>query len=190
MALNYPLRWPEGVERTPINSREPGKFRTGEREALANVRKSLEAFARESGKPLTELTATANQDFFGKLTGGDAAVAVWFTWDGLGVCLAVDRYQTVGANLQALHHIIEARRTELRHGTLTMVRQTFAGFLAIAGPSSPWAVLGIPPGSPADTIRTAYLKLAKAAHSDAGGSDAAMAKLNNARDAALKEVTQ
>jgi hypothetical protein len=52
----------------------------------------------------------------------DPGVAVWFTWDGLGVCIAVDRYQTVEANLQAIHHIIEARRTELRHGTLALVR--------------------------------------------------------------------
>ena len=31
----------------------------------------------------------------------------------------------------AIHHIIEARRVELRHGTLALVRATFAGFLAL-----------------------------------------------------------
>jgi hypothetical protein len=55
----------------------------------------------------------------------DPGVAVWFTWDGMQVCIAVDRYQKVASNLQAIHHIIEARRVELRHGTLALVRASF-----------------------------------------------------------------
>jgi CheY-like chemotaxis protein/uncharacterized protein YegP (UPF0339 family) len=49
------------------------------------------------------------------------------------VCIAVDRYETVEANLQAIHHIIEARRVELRHGTLALVRATFSGLPRAAG---------------------------------------------------------
>jgi hypothetical protein len=32
----------------------------------------------------------------------------------MGICIAVDRYLTVEGNLQAIHHIIEARRTYAR----------------------------------------------------------------------------
>jgi hypothetical protein len=129
----------------------------------------------------------------------DPGVSVWFTWDGMQVCIPVDRYQTVEANLQAIHHIIEARRVELRHGTLALVRATFTGFLALPAPTAKreWRdVLGLRsagyPSAPQpitiERINEAYRRLAKLRHADAGGSDEAMAELNVARAEALKEI--
>jgi hypothetical protein len=48
-------------------------------------------------------------------------------------------------------------------------------------------VLGVKPDATTAEIKTAYRLRAKSAHSDAGGSDAAMSRLNVARDQALKE---
>ena len=107
------------------------------------------------------------------------------------VCIPVDRYASLAANLQAIHHIVEARRVELRHGTLALVRATFQGFAALPAPGGgrPWrTVLGLGPRPTPDEVQTAYREKAKAAHPDAGGSTAAMAELNAARDAALKEI--
>lgn len=189
----YPLAWPATMPRH--KSREAGQFRTSLSGALKNVRVSLQAFARDSGKPLADLVISSNVTLSGKPE--DPGVAVWFTWDGLQVCIPVDRYRTVEANLQAIHHIIEARRTELRHGTLALVRATFSGFQALPAPGSKrtWRqVLGLDNNARREPvnreiIEARFRELAKELHPDkSSGSTDAMAELNRAREEALEEV--
>lgn len=189
----YPLCWPETMPRQ--KSREKGQFRTTLSGALNNVEGSLKAFARDSGKALTSIVMSSNVTL-GRSRPDDPGVAVWFTWDGMQVCIPVDRYQTVEANLQAIHHIIEARRVELRHGTLALVRATFTGFMALPAPGTKrdWRdVLGLNADERTRVNRTIiegrYRKLAAERHPDrASGSKEAMAELNVARDEALKEI--
>ncbi|MEH3109046.1 MAG: J domain-containing protein [Agrobacterium cavarae] len=58
-------------------------------------------------------------------------------------------------------------------------------------PSDHWSrVLNVEATASPTEIKVAYRALAKKAHSDRGGSDAAMTRLNVARDQALKEVGQ
>ena len=186
MTVNsYPLAWPAGFPRT--KTREKGQFRTSFDAARNNVVKSLKAFAADSRKQITDPVLSTNVDLMDRLKDNDPGVAVWFTWDGMQVCIPVDRYLNAASNLQAIHHILEARRVELRHGTLALVRATFQGFVALPAPRSPWDILGVNPGSSADAIQSAYRAKARDAHPDSGGSTAAMAELNAARDAALKE---
>lgn len=193
-AAGYPLTWPETMPRQ--KSREAGKFRTSLSAALKNVEASLRAFGRDSGKNVTSIVLSSNFTL-GVSKPADPGVAVWFTWDGLQVCIPVDRYSTIEANLQAIHHIIEARRVELRHGTLALVRATFTGFAALPAPNAkrPWQeVFGvkgrvIPGQSLKDFIEREYRTLAKERHPDRPyGSDEAMAELNQARADALKEI--
>lgn len=96
---------------------------------------------------------------------------------------------TTEANLQALHHIIEARRVELRHGTLSLVRASLHGVEALPAPpgSQCWEVLGVPTTASASTIEEAYKRLASKHHSDKGGTAEMMAKINDALAKALKE---
>jgi hypothetical protein len=188
-AQAYPLHWPETFPRRPV--REAGQFKTSLNAALENVQRSLRLFGSDSGKKIEGLVISSNVTL-GAQKPVDPGVAVWFTWDGLQVCIAVDRYQKVEGNLQAIHHIVEARRTELRHGTLALVRATFQGFKALPAPAKRgWReVLGFHPNNrPAiSEIHQAYRGLALAAHPDKpGGSAEKMAELNAARDAALKE---
>lgn len=189
MTINaFPLSWPAGFPRTKTPER--GSFKTTLAGALNNVQDSLRRFAADSGKKLDGLVISSNVTL-GVQRPEDAAVSVWFTWDGLGVCIAVDRYLTVEANLQAIHHIIEARRVELRHGTLALVRASFAGFLALPAPDAKrtwWQVLGVQMDATADQIRAAYRRLASEHHPDKGGSASLMAELNAARDAALEAI--
>lgn len=184
------LTWPATMPRTktPVKS----QFRTSLNGALSNVRDSLFSFSRDSGKKIDGLVISSNVTL-GENKPTDPGVAVWFTWDGLSVCIAVDRYPRVEDNLQAIHHVIEARRTELRHGGLHIVRATFTGFAALPAPAAArsWReVLGFhttqQPGKSA--IDNAWRELARKAHPDAGGSDTAMAELNQARANALKET--
>lgn len=197
-AQAYPLQWPSGFPRWK-HGRSSGTFKTNFEAALRNVKKSLELFAKDSGKKIENPVLSSNIDFNPLTTNtgsrpADPGVAVWFAWDGLQVCIPVDRYDTPAANLQAIHHIIEARRVELRHGTLALVRATFSGFQALPAPKGKhWRdILGlshIPQVNISSaTIENKYRELARACHPDSGGSTEQMAELNNARDTALKEV--
>lgn len=188
MTINaYPLAWPTHIPRS--KSRESGRFSTTISKALDNVRRSIQRFANDSNKTVSGIVISSNYSL-GVSKPTDPGVAVWFTWDNLQVCIPVDRYTSVESNLQAIHHIIEARRVELRHGTLALVRASFMGFKSLPPLArSHWQVLGLEKANVTqDMIKDAYRALAAKAHPDAGGSADAMVELNAARDAALKEV--
>lgn len=182
----YPLHWPTGFSRA--KTREKGAFKSTLSAALNNVQDSLRLFGKDSGKTLDGLVISSNVSL-GESRPLDPGVAVWFTWDGLSVCIAVDRYLSVEANLQAIHHIIEARRVELRHGTLALVRATFAGFKALPAPSgtSWWQVLGVAPSATKDEVKAAYRALAARHHPDRGGSATRMAQINEAYEQSLAQ---
>ncbi|WP_127144089.1 J domain-containing protein [Pelagibacterium montanilacus] len=192
MTAAYPLQWPDHIERS--RTREVGRFKTTLPSALGNVETSLHRFASDSRKKISGLVISSNYSLAERKP-ADPGVSVWFNWDDMQICIPVDRYSSVEANLQAIHHVIEARRTELRHGTLALVRATFRGFQALPPPSADKAphwtkVLGLAANEavgPAD-IERAYRQLAKKRHPDHGGSDQAMAELNAARAAGLKAI--
>lgn len=185
----YPLHWPQGFPRAKF--RENSRFRSSYDTALGNVQKSLRAFASDSGKKLDHAIMSSNVTLTNHQP-SDPGVAVWFVWDGMQVCIPVDRYQSVPENLQAIHHIIEARRVELRHGTLALVRATFSGFQALPAPEGKhWRdILSLPKDSriDRDAVEKAFRSLAVERHPDKGGSADQMAELNNARETALREI--
>lgn len=186
-ATAFPLSWPTGFPRA--KARERGAFKTTLAGALSNVQDSLRRFATDSGKKLEGLVISSNVTL-GVQRPDDPGVSVWFTWDGMGVAIAVDRYASVESNLQAIHHIIEARRTELRHGTLALVRATFAGFLALPAPKGGhWTeILSLPKDARREDVKAAYRRLAMQCHPDKpGGSHERMSALNAAHEAALQE---
>lgn len=189
-ATAYPLTWPKQFPR--VKTREAGRFKTSLSAALKNVQESLRLFAADSDRKLEGLVISSNVTL-GAHRPADPGVAIWFEWDGLQVCIAVDRYSSVESNLQAIHHIVEARRVELRHGTLALVRATFTGFLSLPAPKgTSWReVLDIPSGvTPTkDELDKAYRRAASRAHPDkAGGSTEAMAAVNLAMDEARAEL--
>lgn len=166
----YPLTWPQHFPRAKY--RESGRFKTQLPNAIKNVHGSLRNFAGDSNKKLDGLVISSNVSL-GFDTPADPGVAVWFVWDGLQVCIPVDRYRSVASNLQAIHHIIEARRVELRHGTLALVRATFTGFLALPAPADArdwWDVLQCKRDASADIITNQYRRLRSEYHPDNGGS--------------------
>lgn len=186
MTQAYPLQWPPHFARSA--KRDHARFKTTLPAALKKVQNSLRLFANDSGKKLDNIVISSNYSL-GRESPADPGVAVYFTWDGIQVCIPVDRYPKLADNLTAIHHVIEARRTELRHGTLALVRASFAGFVALPPPGRPWRdVLEITGPATRETVMMAHRRLAAKCHPDKGGSDAMMSELNVARDAALREV--
>lgn len=182
----FPLVWPDGLPRT--ERKAASQFRTSLSAAVNNVKKSLAAFGSDTGKAVSDVSVTSNVGGIAFEGPKDTGVAIWFTWEGAQRCIAVDRYPKVEDNLQAIHHILEARRTEMRHGGLHIVRQTFRGFVALPAPegAKPWReVLGLSGPVTADQVKAAYRDKARAAHPDTGGSKETMALLSRARDEAL-----
>lgn len=181
----FPLTWPEGFPRT--RAPQSDQFKASLASALANVELSLSRFGKDSGKSVSAVVISSNVTL-GQQRPADPGVAVWFTWNGLQVCIPVDRYSKVEANLQAIHHVLEARRTELRHGGLAIVRATFTGFKALPAPAGKrewWDVLECRRDASPDVVAAQYRRLASAKHPDkAAGSHAAMVELNEAKAAA------
>jgi len=182
----YPLLWPEGQRRT--QARIKSQFRTKLDGAVKNVQDSLRLFGEDSGKALSGLVVTSNASMFDD-SPADPGVAVWFTWDGATRGIAVDRYQTVAENLQAIHHVLEARRVELLYAGIEMVRTTFKGFIAAlpASGERPWhEVLGVPATATADQINAAWKTRAR--DLAARGDEVQMKELNVARDRGIESA--
>lgn len=180
----YPLAWPDGQNRTA--RRERSAFRTKLEGAIKNVRDSLRLFAADSGRAMGAIEVTCNVSLMGVPT-NDPGVAVWFVWDGQTRCIAVDRYQTVAENLQAIHHVIEARRVELRHAGIEMARTAFKGFIALPAPPGKkqwWEVLGVSPEAPSHHISEARKRLARVHHDD----PSMMQAINVAHDEGMSKV--
>lgn len=130
------------------------------------------------------------------------------------VVFPCDRYTSKAQNAAAIAATLEAKRAIERHGVSTLERE-FEGYLALpsgdavadaaaaqlqrprpmpppATPDElPHVVLGVQPDAPAEVVEGAWRALAKTAHPDRGGTDAAMHRITAARDAMLraKELT-
>lgn len=192
MTTAYPLTWPHGIDRTTKEKRRPSQFKTELNGAIKNVTNSLRRFGEATGKPVSDVVLSSNYSL-GVTNPPDPGVAAWFVWDGRERCIAIDRYDKLAHNLQAIHAILEARITEARHGGLRIVQQTFTGFVALPPPEqfggkTCWQVLDIPPGSNRARVEEAYKARARTLHPDRGGSAEGMAELNAARDAALAQI--
>ncbi|MAZ85806.1 MAG: molecular chaperone DnaJ [Rhizobiales bacterium] len=189
----YPLQWPSTLPRT--SKKASSQFRSKLSAAMNNVQDSLRRFATDSGQNVGDVVISSNVTL-GVNNPQDTGVAVWFVWDDMQVCIAVDRYPKVEDNLQAIHHVIEARRTEVRHGGLHIARATFKGFQALPSPDGvnkrTWRqVFGLAPDDEItrDELDRLYRAEAKKRHPDQPqGSHALMTELNDAKSEAMREI--
>lgn len=174
----YPLKWPDHFPRS--TRRDPSRFNVSLVSALANVQLSLSRFSRDSHKHIENIIISSNMKTHDDYP-RDSGVAIWFEWDGLGVCIPIDRYHFVAHNLQAIHHIIESKRCELRHGTLALVRASFKGFL-LAAPTSPpwWQVLEVSERASIEDIRAAWRRKVAIHHPDRAGENDMILQINAA----------
>jgi len=203
----YPLAWPPGWPRTPEPQRKYGRFNTKEkmprqswaRSKSITVAGALKRIQDELDKidaryPIVSTNVNVRLDGLprsGEREPTDPGVCVYFQHQGHPTALPCDRYTTVAGNLAAIAAHLEATRAIERHGVGTTA-QMLNAFQAIRGPGpKPWReVFGIPPAAACTFayVMDQYRDLARRNHPDAGGSEAAMAEINAARDAARKEL--
>lgn len=198
-AQAYPLQWPEGWPRT-----EPGK-RKQDSAFQVNVGKAIDDLYEELGRLgaknivlSSNLTLNTFHRPYTKQSGiSDPGIAVYFTLNGRNMVMARDAYADWRDNIRSLGLAVEAFRALHRHGGAHMMERAFAGFAALPAPGAAksarsWReVLGFTPMDKPDktNIEVHYRSRARDRHPDApGGSNEAMAELNAARDAALKEI--
>ncbi len=205
----YPLAWPAGRPRT--KNREYGKFKTKTDNGRyletkpVTVAQAMERLEAEIGRlggiyPLLSSNIQLRLDgrpYSGQPEPQDPGVAVYFSLKGKPFALACDRYDKVAQNIAALAAHIEATRAISRHGVAS-AEETLQAFQAlpppmVTPPPEPpwWEVFGVVREmADKDTIEALYRAKARTAHPDKGGSEAAMARLNRARDAALNELKE
>lgn len=205
MTEAYPLQWPEGWPRTPLDQRDRGyQFKERIQSDKAWQQHKLVSFPTARDKLYDELkrlgashvvVSTNHQpDRYGIPTERsrvqDHGVAVYFQYEGRAMAMACDRFDGAAANMRSLGLAIEAMRQLERHGGGQMMERAFAGFAALPAPSAArqwWDVLEVRRDSSLDAIRANYRRLTVDHHPDRGGEPGRMAEINAAWDQAQKE---
>lgn len=185
MSVAYPLHWPTGMPRA--KERTASRFKTSVSSAVNNVQEELRLFGKDTGRLVDNIIISSNVTL-GSQRPADPGIAVYFRWDNIECCIAVDRYTLPEDNLQAIAKVIEADRSKLRHGGLNILRASFRGYAALPPPKGPdgqlappWRhVLGLSDGADLASAEAAYRTLVKTHHPDRGGD---AAKFNQITDA-------
>ncbi|WP_347271875.1 J domain-containing protein [Rhizorhabdus histidinilytica] len=191
MTQAYPLTWPASWPR----ARSRGRAKFSQKDArgwavqatIATARDRLQREVDLLGARDVILSTNVELRLDGQPRSDrgnpvDTGAALYFKLKGRDTVLACDRWDRVADNIIAIAKHIEAIRGMDRWGVGT-VEQVFTGYQALPAPEQWWQVLGVSAAAAVDEIDAAYRRLAPAAHPDRGGSDAAMARLNAARDA-------
>jgi hypothetical protein len=189
----FPLSWPTGVKRISRSVRSQfGEHSVAE--GVKEIRRQLSLLGARLPVISSNIPLKSDGNPYsdpGRMA--DAGAAVYFQLNGKPYCLPCDRWDRVEHNFWAIAKHLEAMRGMQRWG-VGSVEQQFAGFKALVAQSESWFdVLECRADATADTINAQYRARARSAHPDAGGSHAAMSRLNSARDSALatlQEVAQ
>jgi hypothetical protein len=192
----FPLEWPAGRQKT--RDRKSALWRNdGRRVSFSVAERRLIEQVNAMTRPghdwrVLDQVLSCNIRFtlsgardrnYSQREPDDCGVAFYFALDGRPHVLACDRWDAVADNVAAVAAHIEALRGQERWGVADL-RQAFAGHVALPAPEQWWQVLGLKPAATLAEAEAAYKRLALDAHPDRGGSNAAMARLNAARDAA------
>lgn len=185
---NYPLAYPVGRERTPLNKRMRSQF--GRHSVIQSAR-DLESQMRimKAKNMIISSNMKVRNDglpYSSQKAPDDTGVAVYFDWKDKPIVFACDKWKTVEENLWAIAKHIEALRGQERWGVGSL-DQAFAGYAALPDPETKkwWEVLNIPQTSTNEEIRFAYIRLAKQYHPDAGGDAVIFDQIQKAYDVAM-----
>ena len=215
MISAYPLQWPAGWPRA--TSRKGARFSKGERQYSSTpggsswVRRRDLSISDGWSRVLAELErmgimrddVVISTNLPTRLDGlprsdarkpADPGAAVyWIEPPGKRRVMAIDIYDDVAGNLAAIAATLEAMRAIERHGGARILERAFTGFAALPDPAAGkhWRDVLEYGAAPLERgeISMRYKLAAMKAHPDRGGSHEAMAALNAARDAALRECS-
>lgn len=197
MTTAYPLAWPEGWPRTPPEKRQDSKYRFGRNMGsgrqlwtFAAARDALGAELDRLGARDVLLSTNFELNLSGQPRGdrarpADQGIAVYFKWKGRPRVMACDMHARAEENMRSVALALEAMRQLERHGGGLMMEKAFAGFVALPAPKPPHDILGVRPNATEAEVRAAWRTRIADAHPDHGGTEAAAAEINAARDAML-----
>lgn len=191
MTTAYPLAWPAGRPRTRYP--KDGTFSSfGSRITIAQAADRVENEVARLGGSYLLISSNVEVTLSGRPRSGTAApadpgVCVYFHVKKQPYALACDRYTKVADNLAAIAAHIEAVRKIERHGVASTA-ETLQAFQALPAPKRPHEILGIPADATEADVKRAWRTRIADAHPDQGGTQAAAAEINAARDAMLKQI--
>lgn len=196
---SFPLQWPEGWKRTQYPRRAPYQIElTRAYDQLIHTVEKLGALKGSivvsTNVPPRNALGTPRND---GAQVSDSGVAVYWTTKAHGErVVACDKWNTVRDNVRAIGLALEGLRAMDRAGASQILDRAFTAFGALPPSSGAevvrpfWEVFEIPQTTLAvlslAMVEARYRELAAKAHPDKGGSDAAMAELNRARDDARR----
>jgi hypothetical protein len=183
----YPLYWPEGWPRATFHkvakfgdhSVKAGRTEIARQVALFDARELIISTNLElrtsDGLPRSNQRQPA-----------DRGVAIYFKRGGVDMALACDVYTTIEDNLWALARTLDALRQIERDGSPSLINRAFKGFAQLPDPDRRewWEVLNVARTASNEEIRSAYLRLAKQYHPDAGGDAKMFDQVQKAYDLA------
>lgn len=197
MAEAYPLAWPEGWKRTPVNDRRSAPYKMAPLRAMEHLQKEISLLGaigvivistnvptRKDGSPIAN---GANPEDPG-------AAVYWSTKAWKDRVIACDKWDKLYDNIHAIGLAVAAIRAIERAGATQISDRAYSAFGALPASSAApvvrswWEVLGFPQAligalSPAVTDAR-YRELVQKAHPDRGGTAAAVIELTTARDEA------
>lgn len=202
----YPLQWPEGWPRS--RGRKSGQFGKQEWKSsgtgggykakaditMADAMKRVKVELERLGVNVADdsiVSTNLKLNLSGLPRGdqgepSDPGVAVYFQKkSGPMRVIAIDAYYRVRDNLAAIAATLEAMRAIERHGGAQILERAFTGFAALAPPKKWWDVLECRQDASREVVEANFRRLARDRHPDTGGSNGAMAELNEARAAGL-----
>lgn len=201
IAEKYPLQWPIGYPRTkyPSRSRFGSQPFGRTRDAIMSELDKLLNY-NERKTIVLSTNIPLKQDGFPYANyrqPDDKGVAVYFEYKKEQVVLCCDAWNTIEHNMWSIAKTIEAIRGIERWGVSDFLKRSFTGFTALPPKAEDqpkrewWSVFNYAqkPGSAAwdrEGFKAQYISLAKKAHPDAGGSNAAFQELNEAYDQGKK----
>lgn len=187
----FPLHWPDGWPRTPPGLRKAAPFKVTAAKARDEMLRELQLLG--ANRIIISSNNPRNRD--GSLSVArrwidDVGVAVYFTRKDVDTVIACDQYTELHANMRAIGKTVEALRGIERWGATDLLDRAFTGFTALAAPEQWWQVLGVSSTASSTEVDAAWREAMKTAHPDKpGGSDAAAARINKARDDARASRT-
>lgn len=187
----YPLAWPAGKPRTAAHRRKHGTFRSnGSPLTNAVAADRVEVELDRLGAIYPVISSNVEVTLSGRPRSGqkapeDPGVCVYFQLAGKPYAMACDGYTKVADNLAAIAAHIDATRAIARYGVASAA-ETLQAFQALPSPKKAHEILGVSPLASEAEVRAAWRKAIAAAHPDQGGSEAAAAALNAARDELLR----
>lgn len=181
----YPLRWPTGWPRAKNRRAAPYKVTLEQavKEAVAELSRMGAKDVVLSSNMRVGLIRSSETEL------KDPGVALyWTTKGGQPMVMACDGWSRLRDNVRAIGLTLAAIRAIERSGASQLLERVFTGFQALPEGIDHWKVLGIEQGASEERLSARYRELARKLHPDHGGTDAQMAKVNQAYSDALREV--